>query len=126
MSGFDDLGDGVRKIFLAGVGAVALGAEKSQEVVSDLVKKGELTVEQGKMVNEELRQKFRDATDDASQAMLTAKLKAMSSEERAAWVSNVQNIASKLDAETVEVEVESDGEAKDGAAKDNEGDGEDK
>jgi hypothetical protein len=126
MSGFDDLGDGVRKIFLAGVGAVALGAEKSQEVVSDLVKKGELTVEQGKMVNEELRQKFRDATDDASQAMLTAKLKAMSSEERAAWVSNVQNIASKLDAETVEVEVESDGEVKDGAAKDAEGDGEDK
>lgn len=126
MSGFDDLGDGVRKIFLAGVGAVALGAEKSQEVVSDLVKKGELTVEQGKMVNEELRQKFRDATDDASQAMLTAKLKAMSSEERAAWVSNVQNIASKLDAETVEVEVESDDEAKDGSAKDAEGDGEDK
>lgn len=53
--------------------------------------------------------------------MLTAKLKAMSSEERAAWVSNIQNIASKLDAETVEVEVESDGEAKDV-----EGDGEDK
>ena len=126
MSGFDDLGDGVRKIFLAGVGAGALGAEQSQEVVSDLVKKGELTVEQGKTVNEELRQKFRDATDDASQAMLTAKLKAMSSEERAAWVSNVQNIASKLDAETVEVEVESDDEAKDGAAKDAEGDGEDK
>lgn len=126
MSGFDDLGDGVRKIFLAGVGAVALGAEKSQEVVSDLVKKGELTVEQGKTVNEELRQKFRDATDDASQAMLTAKLKAMSSEERAAWVSNVQNIASKLDAETVEVEVESDDEAKGDEAKDAEGDGEDK
>ena len=125
MSGFDDLGDGVRKIFLAGVGAVALGAEKSQEVVSDLVKKGELTVEQGKMVNEELRQKFRDATDDASQAMLTAKLKAMSSEERAAWVSNVQNIASKLDAETVEVEVEDDA-AKGDKAKDAEGDGEDK
>ena len=71
-------------------------------------------------------QKFRDVTDDASQAMLTAKLKAMSSEERAAWVSNVQNIASKLDAETVEVEVENDDEAKDGAAKDAEGDGEDK
>ena len=126
MSGFDDLGDGVRKIFLAGVGAVALGAEKSQEIVDDLVKKGELTVEQGKTVNEELRQKFRDATDDASQAMLTAKLKAMSSEERAAWVSNVQNIASKLDAETVEVEVESDDEAKGDEAKDAEGDGEDK
>ena len=126
MGGFDDLGERVRTSLLAGVGGVAWGAEKSQEVVSDLVKKGELTVEQGKTVNEELRQKFRDATDDASQAMLTAKLKAMSSEERAAWVSNVQNIASKLDAETVEVEVESDDEAKDGAAKDAEGDGEDK
>lgn len=126
MSGFDDLGDGVRRIFLAGVGAVALGAEKSQEVVSDLVKRGELTVEQGKAVNEELRQKFRDATDDASQAMLTAKLKAMSSEERAAWVSNVQNIASKLDAETVEVEVEGGDAAKDDGAKDVEGDDEDK
>ena len=126
MSGFDDLGDGVRRIFLAGVGAVALGAEKSQEVVSDLVKRGELTVEQGKAVNEELRQKFRDATDDAAQAMLTAKLKAMSSEERAAWVSNVQNIASKLDAETVEVEVEGDDAAKDDGAKDVEGDDEDK
>ena len=121
-----DFGDGLRKVFLAGVGALATTVEKSQEIVDDLVKKGELTVEQGKTVNEELRQKFRDATDDASQAMLTAKLKAMSSEERAAWVSNVQNIASKLDAETVEVEVESDDEAKDGAAKDAEGDGEDK
>ena len=43
MSAFDDLGEGVRKIFLAGVGAVALSAEKSQQLVNDLVKKGELT-----------------------------------------------------------------------------------
>lgn len=42
-----DFGDGLRKVFLAGVGALATTVEKSQEIVDDLVKKGELTVEQG-------------------------------------------------------------------------------
>ena len=42
MAGFDDLGDGVRKLFLVGVGAVATGAEKSTEIVNKLVEKGEL------------------------------------------------------------------------------------
>lgn len=51
MAGFDDLGDGVRKLFLVGVGAVATGAEKSTEIVNKLVEKGELTVAQGKAVN---------------------------------------------------------------------------
>ena len=43
-----NFGDGLRKVFLAGVGALATTVEKSQEIVDDLVKKGELTVEQGK------------------------------------------------------------------------------
>ena len=46
-----DFGDGLRKVFLAGVGALATTVEKSQEIVDDLVKKGELTVEQGKALN---------------------------------------------------------------------------
>src|SRR5699024_10461973 len=44
----------LRKLLLVGIGAVAITAEKSKEVVEDLVKKGELTVEQGKVLNEEL------------------------------------------------------------------------
>ncbi|MFQ9971832.1 aspartyl beta-hydroxylase [Coprobacillus cateniformis] len=40
---------------MAGIGAVAVTAEKSKEVVEQLVKKGELTVEQGKVLNEELK-----------------------------------------------------------------------
>ena len=43
-----NFGDGLRKVFLAGVGALATTVEKSQEIVDDLVKKGELTVEQGR------------------------------------------------------------------------------
>jgi polyhydroxyalkanoate synthesis regulator phasin len=49
------LTDGIKKFFLAGVGAVATTAEKSQEIFDSLVQKGELTVEQGKALNQELR-----------------------------------------------------------------------
>ena len=33
-------GDGIKKFFLAGVGAVAITAEKGQEIIGELVKKG--------------------------------------------------------------------------------------
>lgn len=49
------LTDGIKKLLLAGIGAAATGAERSQEILDDLVKKGELTVEQGKTLNEELK-----------------------------------------------------------------------
>ncbi len=49
------IGDGLHKVLLAGIGALATGVEKGQEIVDGLVKKGELTVEQGKIFNTELR-----------------------------------------------------------------------
>ena len=45
--------DGIKNVLLAGVGAVATTAEKSTEVLKELDKKGELTVEQGKELNQE-------------------------------------------------------------------------
>ncbi|MCD7892488.1 MAG: aspartyl beta-hydroxylase [Erysipelotrichaceae bacterium] len=54
----------LKKILLAGVGAVAISAEKSKEVVDTLVKKGELTVEQGKVINEELRRNVKEKLND--------------------------------------------------------------
>ncbi|KAB7788948.1 hypothetical protein [Bifidobacterium cebidarum] len=56
-----DLGEGVRKVLLAGIGALATGYEKSSALVDDLVKKGELTVEQGKSLNTELKRKVGEA-----------------------------------------------------------------
>ncbi len=47
--------DDIKKIFLVGVGALATTGEKSKELIDELVKKGELTVEQGKVINEELK-----------------------------------------------------------------------
>lgn len=45
----------LERILLAGIGALATTAEKSKEMLDELVKKGELTVEQGKTLNEELK-----------------------------------------------------------------------
>ena len=51
----------LHKVLLAGVGALATTVEKSQEIVDDLVKKGEITVEQGKALNAELKHKAEEA-----------------------------------------------------------------
>lgn len=58
----DHLTDGVRKLLLAGVGAVASTADKGQEIFDDLVKKGELTVEQGKALNQELKHNVKNSS----------------------------------------------------------------
>ena len=42
----DALGAEMKKILLAGIGAVALTTEKAKDLVDDLVNKGEITVEQ--------------------------------------------------------------------------------
>ncbi len=55
MEAYMELGDGIKKFFLIGIGAAATSVEKSGEILGDLVKKGELTVEQGKALNQELR-----------------------------------------------------------------------
>ena len=51
----EKISDSMKKILLAGIGAAATTAEKSKEILDDLGKKGELTVEQGKVLNEELK-----------------------------------------------------------------------
>lgn len=51
----------MKKIMLAGIGAVAVTAEKSKEVLEELVSRGELTVEQGKVLNEELKHNVKEA-----------------------------------------------------------------
>ena len=55
-----ELGENIRKLLLAGIGTAAVTVDKSKEILDDLVKKGELTVEQGKVLNQELRHDFRE------------------------------------------------------------------
>ena len=77
-----------KRVFLAGVGAVALTAEKSRELVNELVAKGEMTVEQGKVINEELKRdvggKVRSVVDSVippAAVPVTEKMESMSPEE---------------------------------------------
>ena len=58
-----NFGDDFKKILLAGVGAAAVTAEKAEQVVNYCVEKGELTVEQGKVVNEELKHSVKEKVD---------------------------------------------------------------
>ncbi len=55
-----NFGEELKRVVMAGVGAVAMTAEKSKELIDVLVEKGELTVEQGKAMNEELRRNVQE------------------------------------------------------------------
>ena len=59
----NNFSEDLKKVLLAGIGAVATTIEKSKDVVDELVKKGELTVEQGKALNEELKHNFTKKTE---------------------------------------------------------------
>lgn len=61
------IGDGIKKFVLMGIGAAAMTVEKSQQMVDELVKKGELTVEQGKELNQELKRNVRKTIDEAAE-----------------------------------------------------------
>ena len=54
----------MKKVFLAGVGAVAVTADKSEEIFNDLVEKGASTVEHGKSMNEELRHNAKERAEE--------------------------------------------------------------
>ena len=57
----EQLRETIRKLILAGIGAVAVTKEKSAGVLEELVKQGELRVEQGKVLNEELKHNIKEA-----------------------------------------------------------------
>ena len=66
------IADGLKDVFLAGVGAMALGAEKTQELVEQLIAKGEITVEQGKAINSEVLKQAQATAERVGQQAQTA------------------------------------------------------
>ena len=56
----DQITSGLRKLLLAGIGAAAIAKEKGGEVLELLSKRGEVTVEQGKVLNEELKHNIKE------------------------------------------------------------------
>ena len=117
------IGDGFKDIFLAGVGAMAITGEKAKDLVDTLISKGELTVDQGKQINTELKHKADQAVESMRFDALEARMSVMTPEERAAFAAKAAEIAARPAAqpaqeEAAEAEVTQPSEAADPAAED--------
>jgi polyhydroxyalkanoate synthesis regulator phasin len=97
-----DFGDTIKKVFLAGIGAAAEGTEKAQELLNEMIKKGELTVEQGKVLNQELRhdaqEKWKNAKVKAEQNQKEEKKSDVSELLKSLSVEDLKELKKKLDA----------------------------
>lgn len=98
--------DGFKDIFLAGVGVMALGGEKAKEVVDSLIEKGELTVEQGKEINQELTHKATQTATAARDELLKKHIESLSEEERNQLLATVTKFVADAKESEVVVEVE--------------------
>ena len=82
------ISEDMKKIFLAGLGAMVTTAEKSKEIIDALIEKGEITVEQGKAINEELKRNLAENKNKQSPGenldALLKKLDTLSKEDIAA------------------------------------------
>lgn len=93
--------DPLREIFLAGVGALAIGAEKSKEIVDQLVAKGQITVEQGKDIATDLQAQAKQNTVQVRDDVIQAYLGTLSKEERDAFAARVAEMAAASDGDDV-------------------------
>ena len=89
----NNFGEGLKDIFLAGVGAMALTGEKTKEIVDKLIAKGELSVEQGKEINQELTRKATDTVSKFRSEALSQFFDTLSPEERKEFLDQVAKLA---------------------------------
>ena len=106
-----ELGEGLKKILLVGIGTAAVTAEKSKEILDELVKKGELTVEQGKVLNQELKHNIKSTVKTAADSVkddqeeLKATISRLTPEQLAAVKAQIERMqaeAAEEKAETAE------------------------
>ncbi len=98
----EKLSESMKKILLAGIGAAATTADKSKEILDDLVKRGELTVEQGKVLNEELKHNVKKTVKN-EQTEAADLLKGMTPEQIAALKEQLARMEEEEDQEEEEV-----------------------
>lgn len=91
----EQFGKALLNVAFAGVGAVAIAAEKAGEVGKVLIERGEQAVEQGRQCSEELQQKYQEAAQKRQEERFQATVDAMTAEEREA----LRRRLAELDAE---------------------------
>ena len=108
-----NIGDGFKNIFLAGIGALAYTGEKGKEIIDMLVEKGEITLEQGKELSDELQRKAGDTASDLRQGAVEVLMRGMTSEERDEFIEAATKIAQKQNAEEAAAAAEAEPEGED-------------
>ena len=83
----------LKKVLLAGIGLTAMTVDKADSFVKELVKKGRLTVEEGKELEQELK---RQSKEEAQEFL--NKLDAKKSSVEYATKEDVKRLEEKLDA----------------------------
>ncbi len=97
----EEVVNGFKNIFLAGIGALSIGADKSKDLINQLAARGEITVDQGKQLTEELANKAGAVANNIHDDMLGAYIKSMKPEDRASFVQKVTDLATAADADAV-------------------------
>ena len=77
----DSIESYLRKLIVASVGAADLGCEKLGKLLDECVARGEVTVEKGRVLNEELKRTCKQAAKDADEKP-AVDVDAMSADER--------------------------------------------
>ena len=75
------ISDGFKKLTLAAIGAGAITYEKTSEILGHLVEKGEITVEQVKIINSELRHNVKESIKHQKDIVEEAEKKAQEEAE---------------------------------------------
>lgn len=82
-----------KKIFLAGIGTLSLTYEKANALVKELVQKGQITVDQGRQLNEELKRVM-----DSNQPSMESKVKEYIDSLNLAAKTDVDNLTARIEA----------------------------
>ncbi len=91
--------DVLKKVFLAGIGTLALTYEKANEMVETLLEKGKITLEQGKELNEELKRFVNKETvknDKSDLKEILKELNLATKEDIANLESRISNLEKNL------------------------------
>lgn len=85
--------DLLKKVILAGIGTLSLTYEKANALVKELIEKGQITVEQGKQINEELKRVM-----DNKQPSVESKIEEYINSLNLATKSDIENLTKRIEA----------------------------
>ena len=99
------LGEGLKKLALAGIGTAAYAVEKSADILDTLAKKGEETVEQGKVLNKELKHNVKSTIKDYKAS--NGKMHTVQDDDIPGSATEVEDVDDHEKTETEEAETDS-------------------